>query len=214
MLIKCEQNRRKSTVKIKLVIVSICIIGLFIGCSTGEQTTREGDTGAVSKTLSNKGIIITAQHLNNKMLYDRFGTRDNPFIEYLEEPLVVISFTMSSGEAMRFRLGRVEIFYLDEWLRPVSRVNLNSYWGGVLRNQGVAQTGSPKQYKNWSYKTVSQVINDNVLQDTVDIVPGSNQIGLMLFQGMSNRYGTAKIKIPIYNLSGKEVHEFIFVIDV
>ena len=199
--------------KTKLAIVSICIIGLFIGCSTGEQTTREGDTGAVVETLSNKGITITAQYLNNKMLYDRFGTRNNPFIEYLEQPPVVINFTMSSEEAMRFRLGRVNIFYLNEWMRPVGRVNLNSYWESVLRNQGVAQTGSPKMYKNWSYNAVSQVINQNVLQDTVDIVPGSEQTGLMLFQGISNRYGTAKIKIPIYNMNGAEVHEFIFVID-
>ena len=199
--------------KTKLAIVSICIIGLFIGCSTGEQTTREGDTGAVVETLSNKGITITAQYLNNKMLYDRFGTRNNPFIEYLEQPPVVINFTMSSEEAMRFRLGRVNILYLNEWMRPVGRVNLNSYWESVLRNQGVAQTGSPKMYKNWSYNAVSQVINQNVLQDTVDIVPGSEQTGLMLFQGISNRYGTAKIKIPIYNMNGAEVHEFIFVID-
>ena len=199
--------------KIIYSIISICIIGLFVACSTDEQTTKTGDTGAVTKTLSNKGIMITAQYLNDKMLYDRFGTRDNPFIEYMEQPLVVVSFTMSSGEAMRFRLGRVEIIYLNEWLRPVSRVDLNSYWERVLRIQGAAQTGSPKQYNNWSYKTVSQVINENVLQDTVDIVPGANQVGFMLFQGMKNRYGTAKIKIPIYNMNGKEVHEFIFVIN-
>ena len=199
--------------KIKHAIVSICIIGLFIGCSTGEQTTREGDTGAVVQTLSNRGITITAQYLNNKMLYDRFGTRNNPFIEYLEQPPVVINFTMSSEEAMRFRLGRVKIFYLNEWMRPVGRVSLNSYWESVLRNQGVAQTGTAKRYKNWSYNSVSQVITQNVLQDTVDIVPGSEQTGLMLFQGISNRSGTARIEIPIYNMNGAEVHEFIFIID-
>ena len=195
-------------------IVAISIIGLFASCSTGGEGTKEGDTGAIVRTLSNKGITITAQHLNSKMLYDRFGTRNNPFIEYLEEPLVVIDFTMSSEEAIRFRLGRIEIFYLNEWRRPVGRVDLNSYWERVLRNQGVAQTGSPKKYKNWSYSAVSQVINQNVLQDTVDIVPGSDKSGLMLFQGISNRFGTAKIKIPVYNMNGKEIHEFIFVIDV
>jgi hypothetical protein len=196
-----------------LIVVSICIIGLIFACSTDEPTTREGDTGAFVKTLSNQGVTITAQYLNNKMLYDRFGTRNNPFIEYLEEPLVVISMSMSSEETVRFRLGRVEVYYLTEWFRPVGRVELKGYWERVLRNQGVAQTGSQKMYKNWSLKTVSQVINDNVLQDTVDITPGSDQSGLMLFQGRANRYGTAKIIIPIYNMKGKEIHEFIFVIN-
>jgi hypothetical protein len=191
----------------------MCIAFLFVVCSTDEQTIKRGDTGAITQTLSSKGIMLTAQYLNDKMLYDRFGSRNNPFIEYMEQPLIVVSFTMSSEKAMRFRLGRVEVFYLNEWLRPVSRVDLNSYWERVLRNQGAAQTGSPRQYNNWSYKTVSQVINDNVLQDTVDIVPGDSQVGYMLFQGMQNRYGTAKIEIPIYNMNGKEVHEFIFIIN-
>jgi hypothetical protein len=189
------------------------MFSLLISCETDEKTTREGDTGAVVKTLSNKGVTLTAQYLNNKMLYDRFGSRNNPFIEYLENPLVVISFTMSSEQPVRFRLGRVNVYYLDQWLGPVGRVDLNSYWERVLRQQGVAQTGSPKMYKNWSYKTVSQVINDNVLYDSFDIVPGVDQRGFMLIQGVPNRFGTARIEIPIYDMNGKEIHEFIFIIN-
>jgi hypothetical protein len=92
-------------------------------------------------------------------------------------------------------------------------VDLNRYWERVLRTQGVAQTGAPKQYKNWSYKTVSQVIEKNVLPDVIDIVPGANHVGLMVIQGKENRYGTVKLEIPIYNMRGQEVHEFIFVIN-
>ena len=206
--------RKTGAVNMKRVILSVCILGLFIGCSTGEQTAREGDIGAVVQTLNRDGIRIKAQHLNSKMLYDRFGTRNNPFIQYLDEPLVVIRFTIASDEAMRIRLGKIEIFYLNEWLDPVSRVDLNSYWERELRNQGAAQTSVSQTYSNWSYKAVSQNINEHVLLDTVDIVPGPDQTGFLLFQGKNSRYGTAKIKIPIYNMSGKEIDEFIFVIDV
>jgi hypothetical protein len=195
-------------------IIFTCIISLFVACSTGGKGIKEGDTGAIIKTLSNKGITVSAQHLNSKMLYDRFGTRNNPFIEYDENPLIVIDFTMSSESEVRFRLGRVEIVYLSRKSRPVSRVELNSYWEGQLRNPGVAQTGSPSTYRNWSYNTVSQVINQNVLQDAPDIVPGTDHIGLLIFQGIPNRYGTAEITIPFYNTSGKLIHEFILLIDV
>ncbi len=200
--------------KIILPIVSICIISFLVGCSTGEKSTKEGDTGAIIKTLSNKGITVSAQHLNNKMLYDRFGTRNNPFIEYDENPLIVIDFTMSAEGEVRFRLSRVEFDYLSRKSRPVSRVELNSYWEWQLRNPGVAQTGSPSRYRNWSYNTVSNVINKNVLQDTLDIVPDTDHIGLLIFQGIPNRYGTAEITIPFYNTSGKLIHEFILLIDV
>ena len=195
-------------------IVSICIISFLVGCSTGGKSTKEGDTGAIIKTLNNKGITVSAQHLNNKMLYDRFGTRNNPFIKYDENPLIVIDFTMSSESKVRFRLSRVEFDYLSKKSRPVSRVELNSYWEGQLRNPGVTQTGSPSRYRNWSYNTVSNVINKNVLQDTLDIVPDTDHIGLLLFQGIPNRYGTAEITIPFYNSSGKLIHEFILLIDV
>jgi hypothetical protein len=200
--------------KITLSIVLACVIGFLVGCSTGGEGIKEGDTGAIIKTLTNKGITVSAQHLNSKMLYDRFGTRNNPFIEYNENPLIVIDFIMSSGSEVRFRLGRVQVDYLSTKSRPVSRIELNSYWEGLLRNPGVAQTGSPGRYRNWSYNTVSQVINKNVLQDTVDIVPGTDHIGLLLLQGIPNRYGTAEITIPFYSTNGKLIHEFILLIDV
>jgi hypothetical protein len=148
------------------------------------------------------------------MLYDRFGTRNNPFIEYNENPLIVIDFTMSSRGDVRFRLGRVEFDYFNSKSRPVSRVELNSYWEGLLRNPGVAQTGSPGRYRKWSFNRVSQVINKNVLQDSMDLVPGTDQIGLLIFQRIPNRYGTAEITVPFYNTSGKLIHEFILLIDV
>ncbi len=200
--------------KSMLLAVSICIISFLAACSTGEKSTKKGDTGAIIKTLSNTGITVSAQHLNNKMLYDRFGTRNNPFIEYDKNPLIVIDFTMSSESEVRFRLGRVEFDYLSRKSRPVSRVELNSYWEGQLRNPGAAQTGSPSKYRNWSYNTVSNVINKNVLQDTLDIVPGTDHIGLLIFQGIPNRYGTTEITIPFYSTSGKLIHEFILLIDV
>jgi hypothetical protein len=48
----------------------------------------------------------------------------------------------------------------------------------------------------------------------MDLVPGTDQIGLLIFQRIPNRYGTAEITVPFYNTSGKLIHEFILLIDV
>lgn len=197
-----------------IVPVLLVVLSLLAGCATREKSVTEGDTGAIVTTLSRKGITVSAQNLTNKMLYDRFGTRNNPFVEYNENPLIVIDFTMTSKGDVRFRLGRVKVDYFNRKSRPVSGVELNSYWEGLLRNPGIAQTGSPSRYRNWSFNKVSRVINQNVIQDTLDLVPGTDHIGLLIFQRIPNRYGTAEITIPFYNTSGKLIHEFILLIDV
>jgi hypothetical protein len=108
--------------KYEISLVLTVVLSLLIGCTTSEKSSMEGDTGAIVTTLSSKGITVSAQNLTSKMLYDRFGTRNNPFIEYNENPLIVIDFTMSSRGDVRFRLGRVEFDYFNSKSRPVIRV--------------------------------------------------------------------------------------------
>ena len=187
---------------------------LLISCTASEKSSREGDTGAIVTTSSNQGITVSAQNLTRKMLYDRFGNRNNPFIEYEQNPLIVIDFTMSSESEARFRLGKIEFDYLGRKSRPVSRVELNSYWEKQLRNPGAAKSGSPSRYRKWSYNTVSNIINKHVLPDAHDLVPGTDRRGFMLFQGVPNKYGTTKITIPFYDTGGRLIHEFILILDV
>jgi hypothetical protein len=197
-----------------LSFMSIVVVSLLIGCTTTEKSSREGSTGALVVTSSSQGITVSAQNLTEKMLYDRFGTKNNPFVAYEQNPVIVIDFTMSAESEMRFRLSKIKFDYLGRKSRPVSGVELNSYWEGQLRNPGAAQTGSPSRYRNWSYNTVSQVINENVIQDTVSLLPGTDYTGFLIFQGIPNRYGTAEITIPFYSTTGRLIHEFILLIDV
>jgi len=213
--IRDKHNGRKPVRNKSAIICAILLSVLFVfGCSSADKTVKEGDIGAIVTTLSEKGITISAQFLDKKMLYDRFGTRNNPFFEYEGNRVIVIDFTMSAGYEVRFRLGKVEVDYLGNRSRPVSRVEFNQYWEELLRNPGAASTGSPYKYRDWSYSTVSKVITENVLPDSLDIAPGPEYRGFLLLEGIQGRYGTAKITINMYDLTGKRIHEFIFLIDV
>jgi hypothetical protein len=187
---------------------------LLLGCSSSEEAVREGDTGAVITTLSEKGVTITAQYLDAKMLFDRFGTKNNPFFEYRSGPVIVISFNMASEQPVRFRLSKVEIRYLGAMSMPIDRVTFGRHWEEQLRSQGVATTGTTEKYRGWSYSTVLQRINGHVLPDTLDISPGGDFSGYLLFPGEPGRRGVVRVLIPIYSLPGEKLHEFIFLINV
>ena len=52
------------------MLCAMLLLPLFIfGCSSAEKAAKEGDTGAIVTTLSEKGITISAQFLDKKMLF-------------------------------------------------------------------------------------------------------------------------------------------------
>jgi hypothetical protein len=141
------------------VAVSILLM-LQAGCGTDGEAVEKQDVSAVVTTLTDSGVTITAQYLDRKMLFDRFGTKNNPFFEYNSEPVYVLDVKMTTENPVRFRLAKVEYFYLDKAGRPLSRVEFSAYWESQLRNRPAPTGGRSDVYKNWSYKTVSKNIND------------------------------------------------------
>jgi hypothetical protein len=196
------------------IISVMSLLILISGCTTGEQSLKEGDKRSVVTTLSEQGITLSAQYLDKKMLYDRFGTRDNPFLEYKGNRLIVIEFTLSAGYEVRLRLSKVTFDYLNTLSKPVPRVDFSQYWERTLRNPGTASTGLPSRYRDWSYNRVLKVINENTLPDSLEIRPGPEYTGFMLFEGEEGKYGNAKITVPIYSAGGKKVHEFLLLVDI
>jgi hypothetical protein len=182
--------------KNRAVIFVTALLILIGGCTTGEKSAREGEKRSAVTTLSEQGIILSAQYMDRKMLYDRFGTRDNPFFEYEGNRLIVVEFTMSAELEVRFRLMKVVFDYLNTLSVPVARVDLSQYWERTLRNPGAASTGVPNRYRDWSYSNVLEVINENTLPDSLEIQPGREYRGFMLFVGTEGKYGTARITVP------------------
>jgi len=190
------------------------LLTLLAGCTPGEQTVKESYSRSSVTTLHEKGITISAQHLDSKMLYDRFGSRNNPFLEYRESRLIVIDFTLRAEYEVRLRISKVVFDYLGTTSRPVSRVDFSQYWEQSLRNPGAATTGGRRRYRDWSYSSVLSVINENVLPDSLDMLPGPAYSGFMLFGVGERKYGTARVTVPLYAVSGRKIHEFVFLIDI
>jgi hypothetical protein len=197
-----------------LAMLCTVFLTLFASCSSGEQAVKEVYSRSPVTTLHEQGIIISAQYLDRKMLYDRFGNRNNPFLEYQEGRLVVIDFTLEAEYEIRLRISKVGFDYLNALSRPVPRVDFSQYWEQLLLNPGAATTGGRRRYRDWSYSSVLRVINANVLPDSLDIQPGPSYRGFMLFEGTERRYGTARVTVPIFTMSGRKIHEFVFLIDI
>ena len=199
----------------KCVLVAVTAFLILVGgCTSGEKSVREGEKRTAVTTLSEWGIDVSVQYLDRKILYDRFGTRNNPFFEYAGDRLIVIEFTMSTENDVRLRIMKIIFDYLNSVSVPVSRVDFSQYWEQTLRNPGAASTGVPNEYRDWSYNQVLKVINENTLPDSLELEPGHEYRGLMLFKGSVGRYGTARITVPFYAVNGKKLHEFVFLVDI
>jgi hypothetical protein len=197
-----------------LVVAGLVLLMVHAGCQTDDESVEKQDVGAVVTTLTDSGVTITAQYLDRKMLFDRFGTKNNPFFEYKSEPVYILDVRMTTENPVRFRLSKVEYFYLDRTDRPLSRVEFSAYWESQLRNRPAPTGGRSDVYKNWSYKTVSENINDHVLTNVIDLEPGKEYGGYMLFKGKQNTHGSVEVWIPMYDMKGNKLHRFRLRFDV
>jgi hypothetical protein len=197
-----------------VAVVSLLMLMLHAGCQTDGESVQKQDVGAVVTTLTNSGVTVTAQYLDRKMLFDRFGTKNNPFFEYESEPVYVLDVRMTTENPVRFRLAKVEYFYLDTTGRPLSRVEFSAYWESQLRNRPAPTGGRSDVYKNWSYSTVSKNINEHVLTNVIDLEPGKEYGGYMLLEGKKNTHGSVEVWIPMYDMRGNKLHRFRLRFDV
>jgi hypothetical protein len=192
--------------------ISAFLLLLFLqtGCSTEQRGTRSADNATTVQTRRKQGVTVNLQYLDERMLYDGFGRRDNPFFDYQSNPLVVLKIWMRTETACRLRLVKVEFEYLGAKSRPLSRVELNRYWEDLLRNRNT----SPGRYRSWSFNEITKIIDETVLSDVVELYPDEEYSGFLLFEGEKYRHGTARLVIPFYERSGKKLTELIFLIDI
>jgi hypothetical protein len=172
---------------------------LLFGCSTGGTAGKPGGVTTEVVTRSQNGVVVSARYLDRKALYDIYGNRNNPFFEYQSNPLIVFGISVKTKPAVTLRLSKVKIEFLGLEDRPVSRVELTSYWEQRLRKKTHPNGSLSSRHRGWSYNTISK-------QDEVK--------GLLLFIGLRNRHGTATIRIPVYDTVGKKIHEFILTLYV
>jgi hypothetical protein len=187
---------------------------LLFGCSTGSIAGKPGGVTTEVVTRSQNGVVVSARYLDRKALYDIYGNRNNPFFEYQSNPLIVFGISVKTKPAVTLRLSKVKIEFLGLEDRPVSRVELTSYWEQRLRKKTHPNGSLSSRHRGWSYNTISKIIEGSVVPDVLTLDAQDEVKGLLLFIGLRNRHGTATIRIPVYDTVGKKIHEFILTLYV
>ncbi len=201
--------------KIYGTIPIFIILGtLLFSCSTGNTVQKTSGVTTEVVTRSEKGVVVSAHYLDRKELYELYGNRNNPFFEFQSKPLIVFNFSVNTTSSINLRLSKVYIEFLGLEDRPLSRVELTSYWERRLRNRTHPSASLSSRHRDWSYNTISKIVEDTVIPDVLTLGTQDEFTGLLIFVGLRNRHGSATIHIPVYDTVGKEIHEFILILYV
>jgi predicted acetyltransferase len=197
-------------VKIIRTFSIFILLGILLSsCSSSGTAQKTGGVTSEVVTRSDKGVVVSALYIDRKALYDTYGNRNNPFFEYQSNPLIVFGFSVKSKTAVNLRLSKVKIEFLGLEDRPLSRVELTSYWETRLRKKNHPSGSLSSRHRGWSYNTISKIIEGSVVPDVLSLDAQDELKGLLLFTGLRNRHGTATIRVPVYDTAGKKIHEFI-----
>jgi hypothetical protein len=184
------------------LLVVLLVILLSGTMAFSQSSTKE------ATTITQKGVKISFRYLDKKMLFNRFGNRNNPFINYVTGPLFVFDVTVESTLDVRIETGDAVLESERGISKPVSKSEITRYWGYKLRKRSGGRVS--EQYSNWSPRYVMELLDTNVISDSMLIRSQSEQMGLLLFEPFRPRKGTAKLKLPVYDSDGNLIHQFEF----
>jgi hypothetical protein len=191
--------------RIFLCIYSLIVFLVILFSSTmafSQSSTKE------ATTITQKGVKISFRYLDKKMLFNRFGNRNNPFIYYVTGPLFVIDVSVEPALDVRIETEDAVLESERGISKPVSKSEITRYWGYKLRKRSGGRVS--EQYSNWSPRYVLELLDTNVLSDTMLIRSQGEQSGLLLFEPVRPRKGTATLKLPVYDSDGNLIYQFEF----
>ncbi len=191
----------KPIVSIFLILVfSIIFVG---GTRAFSESSATGET-----TVTQKGVQISFQYLDKKMLFNRYGNRNNPFIFYGTGPLIAFDVSVEPTVDIRIETGDAVLESAHGIREPVTKSEITQYWGYRLRKRAGGRVSS--QFSNWSQRYVLELLDAHVMSDAMLIRSQGEQRGLLLFESFRTRKGNATLKLPVYDKSSNLIHQFEF----
>jgi hypothetical protein len=201
----------------KIVLSISCVIALFLiltGCETSNSVTKLGEAPGGYTTLSHNGVSIQVSYLNYKDLQTLYGRKNNPFRAYESGTLVVIETAFQSDVQLQLRLENAQLSTPGGDRGPTPRDDVYDYWySRLIRNYSSHRggSGSDGASNKGSLNVTTQIIEETIFPEEVEIQPGTKTNGYILFdpiRGESNVNAT--LVLPVYNDTGELFHEFEF----
>jgi hypothetical protein len=192
----------------KKLVLSFLLLFVFMFILLGGTAAFAKTSAASVTTVTQKGVKVSFRYIDKKMLFNRFGNRNNPFVSYVTGPLIVIEVVVQPTVDVRIETGDAMLESEQGTSKPVSKSEISQYWGYKLRKRAGGRVS--EQYSNWSPRYVMELLDANVISDTVLIRSGGKQRGLLLFEPFRPRKGTATLKLPVFDTGGNLIYQFEF----
>jgi hypothetical protein len=181
---------------------------ILLSCTTSGSSERSKDTAANFTTVSENGVSVSLRYLDQRALFNRFGNRNNPFVNHTTGTLIVIEATIQSLSDTPLRIDDIVLGSEGGSRPPIPKSDLLRIWEYRLRKRTMGSASV--QYHNWSWKYVLNLLETSVLSDPVAIAPQTEFSGLLLFKSFPRERGVARIDLPLYDQKGTLMQAFTF----
>jgi len=177
-------------------IFFLTLTAILAGCSTGSTAAKRDYA-----TYSQGGVTIDLYYMNSKELYNVYGNRNNPFARHLTGPAITIEVLAKTDQQAHIITGQATLQSEAGTLNPVEKEWMLNYWHQTLMPKGPKKNTSIV-FQGWSEKVVLEQIESEVLPGEVDLNPGTETRGLILFDTLRNVKTPVTFKLPVYDRSG------------
>jgi hypothetical protein len=192
-----------------LVLVSAC-------SSLKHTSVPKHVTSIPPQSQTENGITVNISHVEEKMLQDRFGKTNNPFVEpasllRLNKIMVFdVRIHVENGKSQGptealFFLGEVELQHGGKVIHPENRFHLYTFWENLINKND--------DYKSWNKGRVNNVIKDTLFENETTVQKGSTAEGFIVFMGNLPKYGKGELYIPLFFEGGQKETVFRFTFD-
>ena len=187
-----------------LILLLIYTLVFIFSCATQKGVLKNPEERA--KTIFGDNLTISLKYIPEKILLDRFGSINNPFISpisFLKSNRLMtfeLNIIDKNYSSILVNLNKIEIQFGSISKEPLNRFQLAQFWEPRLRKQ--------PDYERWNFSILRSVINKNVFDNDTLIKEGEATAGLIVFKGAFPDYGKAVIYIPIFDGSGKMLKRY------
>lgn len=151
---------------------------------------------------------IRIEFMDEAYLKALYGGRDNTFIapaRLLNERFMVfdLEFTSKSDTYFQIEHRSIELSYEGRVANPQNRFHFGLFWENLDAEAEVSTAHARRR---------QTLINETLPPNTIEIERGSEDGGYLVYRGRFPQYGTAVIRVPVRDLSGRpaETHTVEF----
>jgi hypothetical protein len=186
-----------------IIYTGILLAVVLHGCGAGRGSVKSDYI-----SLSHNGLVLDILYIDKYELNRTYGNRNNPFTGGITGPTLTFEIIVMSEVPARIDLSRVTLESDQGRQKPISKEWMLEYWQealGYVRGVGDRESAT---YHNWSEKVTLERIETEMLPEVVELAPGEEESGLILFDPLRNFKPPATLHVPVYDRGDELLHSF------